>query len=140
MDPDAPDDRTERFLAEIAAVKVRSAGRDALLLRVGAVMMPVGIVTGVVAWFMAHSTTNPLAQRDATIVAIVGVSVTVMGGVLFLRYSLAEFLRFWMARLLHQQDQAARLLAGAPRPGDASTDRADIDPAPHDPPRPQESP
>ena len=37
---------------------------------------------------------------------------TVLGAAVFLRYSLAAFLRFWLARLIYeQQSQTERLLA-----------------------------
>jgi hypothetical protein len=98
-------DPSEAFLAEIAAMRVQRAGRDARLLQLGAVLMPLGVVVGVVAWFIARNTDNPLDQRDAIIMAVTGVAVSVVGVGLFVRYSLAEFLRFWMARLVHAQGE-----------------------------------
>jgi len=112
-----PDDTTARFLADVADIRLRAAGRDAALLRLGAAMMPIGIVLGVVGWFLSHNTDNALDQRDAVILALIGVAVSVVGAGLFLRYSFAEFLRFWLARLIHQQDVAARSLADSVRRG-----------------------
>ena len=57
----------------------------------------------VLAWFLARNTDNPLDQRDAMILALVGIALSVVGVGLFVRYSLAEFLRFWMARLVYEQ-------------------------------------
>jgi hypothetical protein len=37
------------------------------------------------------------------ITALIGVSITVVGAALFLRYSIAQFLRFWLARLSYEQ-------------------------------------
>jgi hypothetical protein len=108
MEPTEPSDPTDQFLVDVAEIRLRGAGRDTALLRLGAVMMPAGIVLGVVAWFLSHNTDSPLEQRDAAIVALIGVSVAVVGVGLFVRYSFAEFLRFWMARLIHQQEVAAR--------------------------------
>jgi hypothetical protein len=60
---------------------------------------------------MSHGTTNPLAQRDAITLALGGVAAAVVGAALFLRYSLAGFLRFWLARLIYEQKaQTDRLL------------------------------
>lgn len=115
MDAADNDDPTERFLVDVAEIKLKSAGRDALLLKVGAAMMPLGIAIAVVAWFMSHNTVNPLAQRDAVIAALIGVATSVVGIGLFLRYSLAEFLRLWLARLIHQQNVATQVLADAAR-------------------------
>lgn len=113
--PTEPDDPTDRLLADVAEIRLKGAGRDAVLLRLGGVMMPVGLVVAVVAWFLSHGTQNPLAQRDAVIAALIGLTTSVVGVGLFLRYSLAEFLRFWMARMIHQQDVATRALVEAAR-------------------------
>ena len=44
--------------------------------------------------------------------ALIGVAVTVTGMALFLRYSIAHFLRFWLARLSYEhQAQTDRLIA-----------------------------
>ena len=105
-------DRSEQFLAEIAALRVQRSGRDARLLQLGALLMPLGVLLGVVAWFLARNTDNALDQRDAIILAVTGVAISVVGVGLFVRYSMAEFLRFWMARLVYEQG----------RPGDRARD------------------
>ncbi|MCU0270562.1 MAG: hypothetical protein MUF83_18205 [Acidimicrobiales bacterium] len=111
MEPARDEASTEQFLAEIADIRLKSAGRHRQLLRLGAVLMPTGIVLGIVAWFLAYNTDSALEQRDAIILALIGVSVSVTGMGLFLRYSFGEFLRFWMARLVYQQQVGA---AGRP--------------------------
>jgi hypothetical protein len=35
-------------------------------------------------------------------IAIIGVGVTVAGAAIFLRYSFAQFLRFWLARFIFE--------------------------------------
>jgi hypothetical protein len=105
--------RVEEFKAEIAEMRLRdpATGRDRQLLRLGVVLLVVGVVLAVVAYFMSHGTTNPLSQRDAIILALAGVTVSIAGGALFLRYSLATFLRFWLARLIYeQQTQTDRIV------------------------------
>ena len=49
---------------------------------------------------MSHGTSEPLEQRDAIILALIGVSVSVAGLAVFLRYSLGALLRLWLARLV----------------------------------------
>lgn len=120
MEATHPDDPTEQFLTEIAAIRVRRSGRDTFLLRAGAALMPGGVLVGVVAWFVSHNTDNPLDQRDAVILALVGVSISLVGVALFIRYSLGEFFRYWMARLIHEQ--AAHRTPGDAVPA-AATDR-----------------
>ncbi len=98
-------DRVEQFKTEIAEMKLPdpASGRDRLLLRGGALAMLAGIVVTIVAYTMSHGTTNLLTQNDAQIVGMIGIAVTVAGAALFLRYSLAGFLRFWLARLSWEQ-------------------------------------
>ena len=101
---DAATDPTKAFLADVADIRLKGAKRDATLLKVSAALMPLGIALGVIAYLLSHNTDNPLDQHDAIIVALIGVSVSIVGVGLFVRYSLAEFLRFWMARMIVQQE------------------------------------
>jgi hypothetical protein len=92
--------RADRFTRELSELKIPdpSSGRSSLWLRLGLTMMLAGPVIGIIAYFMSHNTSNPLVQRDAIILAILGVSVGIAGAAIYLRYSLTGFLRFWMAR------------------------------------------
>src|SRR4051794_19992214 len=89
-----PEDPSRRLLTEVAQLRTRTAGRDRVLLRLGAVLMGLGPVLGVVGYLRSTSTNSPLSQNDATITAVMGLTVAVVGVGLFLRYSLGEFLRF----------------------------------------------
>jgi uncharacterized membrane protein YidH (DUF202 family) len=107
-------DRVEEFRAEIEAMKLRdpSAAADRTFLRVGIAGMVGGIALGVFAYFFSHGTTNALQQRDAIVIALIGLSVAACGAALFLRASLGTFLRFWMARVCHEQAaQADRVVS-----------------------------
>ncbi|MGW0040182.1 hypothetical protein [Rhodococcus sp. NPDC003348] len=92
--------RADRFTRELAELKIPdpSAGRSSLWLRLGVAAMVLGPVLGVVAFLMSHNTSDPLVQRDAIIIALIGIAVAVVGAAVYLRYSLTGFLRFWMAR------------------------------------------
>lgn len=94
-------DRVEEFTAEIADMSLpgSASGRDRALLLTGGVLMAAAIAVVIVAYVIGHGTTNPLQQRDAIVIALVGLTLGVVGGALFLRYSMGQFLRFWMARL-----------------------------------------
>ena len=98
-------ERVEQFRREIADMRLRdpASGRDRMLLRIGVVLGAAGVVVGVAAYAMSHGTTNPLTQRDAMTLGLLGVSLTVAGAALFVRYSIAHFLRFWLARLTYEQ-------------------------------------
>jgi len=116
-------DRVEQFKADIAEMKITdpSASRDQLVARLGWVAMGAGLVLPLAAYLMSHGTTNPLTQRDAIILALLGVALAVVGAALYLRGALAGFLRFWLVRDLHERRvQTDRLLDA--RADDASPD------------------
>ena len=110
----AQHERVEEFKQEIAEMGLRdpAAARDRALLRLGYALMAGGVGVGIFAYFLSHGTTNPLTQRDALVVALIGLTLAVVGAALFARYSVAQFLRFWLARLSwEQQAQTDRVVA-----------------------------
>ena len=82
-------ERVEQFKRDIAEMQVKdpAAGRDRLALRGGFSLMVIGVIVTIVAYAQSHNTTNPLTQNDATIIALIGVAVTVVGAALFLKGS-----------------------------------------------------
>ena len=101
------DDREAAFRAEVAAMKVRggTVARERVLARLGAVLLVAGVAVGVYAYTQSYGTDDPREQRDAIVLAIVGVSVSVLGLAMFLRYSLGALLRLWLARLVLDRDR-----------------------------------
>jgi hypothetical protein len=99
--------RADAFRAEMNALRIRDprSRLDGALLRVGIVGMAAGPVIAIIAYFISHTTTNPLQQRDAIVLGTLAISITLVGVALFLRYSLTAFLRFWIARLLFDRQQ-----------------------------------
>jgi hypothetical protein len=116
--------RIEQFRAEVADMRLRdpATGLDRLLVRLGVVGMVTGVCFGIAAWFLSHGTRNPLQQRDALVVAVLGLTIAVVGGALFVKGAVAQFLRFWMARLCYEQQAQADRLVAAVGPGNG-TDR-----------------
>lgn len=92
--------RADRFARELTELKIPdpAAGRSGLWLKVGVALMILGPVLAVVAYFLSHNTSDALVQRDAIVVALLGVAVGIVGSAVFLRYSITGFLRFWLAR------------------------------------------
>jgi hypothetical protein len=128
-------DRVEQFRGEIASMGLRdpAANRERMLLRLGGLLLLVGPVVSVAAFFWSHSSVSPLDQNDAQVLAMAGVAVAIAGAALFVRYSMANFLRFWLARLSHEQAaQAAALADTLSGPGPAAA-------APSTPTRPTTS-
>ncbi|MEU9350567.1 hypothetical protein AB0D65_05985 [Streptomyces griseoloalbus] len=132
----APEPRAERFVRELAQLKIPdpAAARAALWLRLGGLLMAVGLVLGAVAFPLAHGTDNSLAQGDALAIGLGGITAAVVGAALFLRYSLTGFLRFWLARQSYDLEllgerltatsPATALPEGDPRNGVPRTDPA----------------
>jgi hypothetical protein len=116
-------ERVQRFKAEVADMKLRdpATGLDRLLARLGLAGLLGGIGLGVTGWIVSHGTTNALQQRDGIVLALLGVTVAIVGAALWLKATLATFLRFWMARLCYEQqaqaDRLATSLGAAPAPG-----------------------
>ncbi|MCU1624285.1 MAG: hypothetical protein JWL79_3130 [Frankiales bacterium] len=98
-------DRIEQFKAQVADMGLRdpAAARDRLLLRASAALLAAGPIVGLIAYLMSHSSSDALAQRDAIVLALLGVGLSVVGTALFVRYSLGQVLRFWLARLTFEQ-------------------------------------
>ena len=106
-------DRVEQFRAEIAEMKLRdpATGRERVWLGLGIALMVLGAALAIVAYAMSYGTTNFNEQNDANTLAIGGAISTIIGAAVFLRYSFASFLRFWLARLIYEQKaQTDRLL------------------------------
>jgi hypothetical protein len=92
--------RADRFARELADLKIAdpAAGHPRLWQRAGAALMVLGIVLGVAAYLISQRTGDSLTASTAITIALGGVTLALVGGAIFLRYSLTGFLRFWMAR------------------------------------------
>ena len=92
--------RAERFARELADLKIAdpAAGHPRLWQRAGAALMALGVVLGVAAYLISQRTGDSLTASTAITIALGGVTLALVGGAIFLRYSLTGFLRFWMAR------------------------------------------
>ena len=101
-------DRAERFTQEIAEMRIDdpSPGRHGLWARVGLVAMVAGIGTCVLAVARSQGTSDAFAQRDALALGLTGIAITIAGSAVYLRYSLTRVLRFWLARLSFEVQDA----------------------------------
>jgi hypothetical protein len=110
-------DRIEQFKADIAELHITdpSASRDSLSTRLGVAGMAIGVLIGVYAYTLSYgaSADNAAQQRDAIVLALLGVSVAVGGAGLYLKGALATFLRFWLVRDLHERRAQTDRVVGA---------------------------
>jgi hypothetical protein len=97
--------RSAAFREQIAEMKISApkAGRDKAFARLGGILAALGIALGVIGYFMSHNTDSTLSQNDAQVLATVGLSCAIVGAAVFVRYSLTNFLRLWLVRLIHEQ-------------------------------------
>ncbi len=119
-------DRIEQFKADIADLKITdpSTSRDQLAVRLGIAGMVIGIALGVYGYTLSYGadSANPAPQqRDAIVLALIGISVAVSGGAVYLKGAQAGVHRFLLVRDLHaRRAQTDRLLGslGGDRPAE----------------------
>jgi hypothetical protein len=102
--------RVQEFKEAVAELRVEdpSTQRERRLLGFGILLMIAGVVVALVAYFLAGGETSELEQREQLILSVFGVALTVVGAALFLRYSIARFLRFWLLRLIYELRETNR--------------------------------
>jgi hypothetical protein len=108
-------DRAEQFKADIAEMKLKTGRRrgENVLLLLGVALMVAGIAIALGAYSASLNVTatpgsnvDLLDSNSYIALAIAGVAIALTGGIVFLRYSLARFLRFWLLRQAYEQQAA----------------------------------
>ena len=113
-------DRAEQFKSEIAEMRLKTgrANAENAWQIVGVVLMVAGIAVALLAYRASLNVTatpgtnvDVLDSNSYLPLAITGLAISIAGGFVFLRYSLAKFLRFWLLRQVYEQriaiDEAA---------------------------------
>ncbi len=101
--------RLADFEREAARMGVR-AGRaepERWLVVAGIVLVAAGAGLAGGAWVASNGTNNVLDQNDAIIMAITGVVAALVGVMLWARYSLSRYFRYWLTRLIYEDRQQA---------------------------------
>jgi hypothetical protein len=96
----------DRLEANVDSIHVPepSADTEALLLKLGIALPVIGVILIMVAWYRASGSAYVTDQIPMLISGgVLGVGLIVVGLGLFLRFSLARLLRFWLARLVVEQ-------------------------------------
>ena len=104
-------DRLELGVEELH-VPEPSADAEAMLMKLGLALPILGIALIVVAWWNASDTAYVADQVPMLISGgILGIGLAIIGVGLFIRFSLARLLRFWLARMVvEQQTQTDRVV------------------------------
>ena len=109
------EDRIKAFSDEIEGLKVSGAKADQerWLFLAGCAALIVGVGLAVYGGIQASGTTNQADQWAYVATgSLLGLALIVAGAALFVRYSFARFLRYWLVRLVHEQrTETDRLIA-----------------------------
>ncbi|HYZ99647.1 MAG TPA: hypothetical protein VE575_12900, partial [Acidimicrobiales bacterium] len=109
-------ERIDRLEQEAAKLKATtSARRDGIYLAASVVAMVAGVVVAFVAYQLSLSKDDPRDIQSLIILAVAMLALAVVGAAVFLRYSLARFMRFWLLRQLYEgQANVDRLVDALP--------------------------
>lgn len=100
----ASDERMARFKADVADLRL-STGRadlERVLAIVALVVMVAGVAVALVAYAGSLNQHDSRDVQSSLILAVAMLGAVVVGAALFLRYSLARFLRLWLLRQLYE--------------------------------------
>jgi hypothetical protein len=121
-------DRIERLQAEAERLDIaRSGSRDNLYQTISIVLMVVGVVGGFVAYQASLGSDDPRDIQSLVVLGIMMLGLVVIGAAVFLRYSLAKFLRFWLLRQLYEGQAHVDELVTALGPSSNSTGSPGLD-------------
>jgi hypothetical protein len=96
-------DRIERLKSDAAELNVsKGAARDGLWQALGGVAAAAGVILAFVAYQLSLNKNDPRDIDSLQILAIAMLALAVVGAAVFVRYSLARFLRFWLLRQLYE--------------------------------------
>jgi hypothetical protein len=108
-------DRIEQFKSEIAQMKLKTGttSKENALQVLSVILMIAGAAVAFGAYRASlnvkatpSSNVDILDSNSYLPLAVTGLTISVIGGFLFLRYSLAKFLRFWLLRQSYEQKAA----------------------------------
>jgi uncharacterized membrane protein YidH (DUF202 family) len=98
--------RVQAFRDEIEGLKLKGASgeNEKRLLVIGVVLVAVGIGLAVLGAVQVGATGDSPADQRAYMAqgSFMGLALLIAGAALFVRYSLARYLRFWLIRLTYE--------------------------------------
>ncbi len=97
--------RRDRFEQDLQSIGHRTNRADRTLAVGGAVAMAFGIVVAIVGYLASTGQADTRDVISSGILATIGLTIAIVGAALFVRGSLTQFLRFWMLRMLYEQQR-----------------------------------
>jgi uncharacterized membrane protein YidH (DUF202 family) len=96
--------RIDQFKADVVDMKLKTGNRnqEAVLQALGVVLMVVGIAVALLCYSASLNQSDARNIESYLILAVAMLATSVLGAALFLRYSLAKFLRLWLLRQLYE--------------------------------------
>ena len=105
--------RLARFEEEVGRLKVTggAANPERLGGAWGVGLIIVGFVISFIAWWSAYNAGNFESIHRSAIFALIGVGVSLVGTVIWIRNSMTRYLRYWIIRIVYEQrEQTDRLI------------------------------
>ncbi len=112
--------RLSELRDEVSKLKVTggAANPERLASRWGVGLTITGFVIAIISWWSAYNAGSFEDIFRSQIFAFIGIGVSVVGIVIWIRNSLTRYLRFWIIRLVYEQrEQTDRLIEALERRG-----------------------
>ena len=98
--------RIDQFREDMDRMKLKgaSAGSERWMLAIGALLVLVGLVLGILGAVNTINAGDSPTDQRAFIASgsLLGIVLVIAGAALFVRFSLGRFLRFWLIRLVYE--------------------------------------
>lgn len=117
-------DRIEEFKTDIEDMKLKSSSQKERGLQIFAVLLIIGgLITSFSAYFSSTHQEDIRDQNELIVLAIASLGLILIGSVMFVRYSMAKFLRFWLLRQFYEgQDHIDRIVHAMDNGGHTASD------------------
>jgi hypothetical protein len=109
--------RLDEFQAEVSKLKVTGGGAnpERLGAQWGIGLTIFGFVVMVIAWWSAHNSGDAVTGLRSIIIGTIGLGISVVGIVIWLRNSITRYLRYWIIRLVYEQREQTEQIVEALR-------------------------
>ena len=109
--------RLAQFQEEVGKLKVSGGGAnpERLASMWGIGLTIAGFVVAIISWFSAQDANDAVNQLPPLAFAFIGVGISIVGMIIWLRNSITRYLRYWIIRLVYEQREQTEQLIEALR-------------------------